>query len=124
MDNADQSMQAYETLTKTMPSIGFLSRKKRIIAFLKVTKKAQEMIDKQDISEDNALFLISVMTKKIADFQKSAMTTAMHLAGLNRKIIPAVGLNMLTKCGLIYRCYQLMILLLSNSKYHYQALIT
>jgi len=91
MDNAEQSMQAYETLTKTLPSIGFLSQKKRIIAFLKVTKKAQEMIDKQDISEDNALFLISVMTKKIADFQKSAMTTAMHLATVNRKIIPAVG---------------------------------
>lgn len=91
MDNADQSMAAYEALIKSMPSIGFLSRKKRAIAFLKVTQKAQEMIDKQDISEDNALFLISVMTKKTADFQKAAMMAAMNLGGINRKHLPDVG---------------------------------
>jgi len=91
MDEADKSLAAYDELTKTMPSIGFLNRKKRIIAFLKVTKKAQELIDKQEISEDNALFLLSILTKKTADFQKSAMMAAMHLATVNRDLVPDVG---------------------------------
>jgi len=91
MDEADKSLAAYETLSNSMPSIGFLSRKKRIIAFLKVTKKAQEMIDKQEISEDNALYLLSILTKKTANFQKAAMMAALHLATVDRKIIPAVG---------------------------------
>ncbi len=91
MDEADKSLAAYESLKKSMPSIGFLNRKKRIIAFLKVAKKAQELIDNKDVSEDNALYLLSIMTKKNADFQKSAMMAAMHLATVNRKIVPAVG---------------------------------
>ncbi len=91
MDEADKSLAAYETLKNSIPSIGFLSRKKRIIAFLKVTKKAQTMIDQQDLSEENALYLLSILTKKIADFQKASMMSAMHLATVNRKIIPAVG---------------------------------
>jgi len=91
MDEADKSLAAYDALKNSMPSIGYLSRKKRIIAFLKVSKKAQEMIDKQDISEDNALYLLSILTKKTADFQKSAMMAAMHLGTVDRKIIPAVG---------------------------------
>ncbi len=91
MDEADKSLAAYETLKNSIPSIGVLSRKKRIIAFLKVTKKAQEMIEKQDLSEENALYLLSILTKKIADFQKATMMAAMHLTTVNRKIIPAIG---------------------------------
>jgi len=91
MDEADKSLAAYDTLKASMPSIGYLNRKKRIIAFLKVTKKAQEMIDQQDVSEDNALYLLSILTKKTADFQKSAMMAAMNLGTIDRKLIPAVG---------------------------------
>ncbi len=38
IDLADKSIEAYETLSQNIPSIGFLSRKKRII----VTKMAQQ----------------------------------------------------------------------------------
>ena len=91
MDEADKSLAAYETLANSVPSIGFLSRKKRIIAFLKVTKKVQEMIDNQELSEDNALYLLSILTKKTANFQKASMMTSLHLATVDRKLIPAVG---------------------------------
>lgn len=91
MDEADKSLAAYDTLYNSMPSIGFLSRKKRVIAFLKVTKKAQKMIDDEELSEDNALFLLSILAKKTSQFQKSAMMSALHLATIDRKIISTIG---------------------------------
>lgn len=91
MDSADKSLQAYETLYNSIPSIGFLSRQKRAIAFFKVTKLAQKMIDEEEISADNALYLISILVRKSADFQKAAMMVALNLADIDRKIISAIG---------------------------------
>jgi len=91
MDEADKSLAAYDTLDKIMPSIGFLSRKKRVIAFVKVTKKVQQMLDDQEISVENALYLLSIMARKKADFQKSAMMTALNLTNIDSKLIPAIG---------------------------------
>ncbi len=91
MDEGDKSIAAYETLNTTMPSIGFLSRKKRVIAFLKVTKEAQKMIDDEELSAENALYLLSILAKKKADFQKSAMMTALNLTTINRQLISDIG---------------------------------
>lgn len=91
MDEADRSLAAYETLHTGMPSIGFLSRKKRILAYLKVTKLAQQLIDDEQISEDNALYLLSILARKSADFQKAAMMVALNLVTININLIPAIG---------------------------------
>ncbi len=91
IDSADKSIEIYDTLYQSIPSIGFLSRKKRIIAYLKVTKITQQLIDKQDISEENALYLLSVLSRKSSTFNKAAMMTALNLATINRKQIQAVG---------------------------------
>jgi vesicle coat complex subunit len=91
VDEADKSIEAYEKLYKSVPSIGFLSRKKRIIAFLKITKMTQQMIDDQDISEEQALYLLSILARKCARFQKAAMMVALNLASINRKQIQLIG---------------------------------
>lgn len=91
MDDAEVSLEGYDKLSSNIPSIGFLSQKKRAIAYLKVTKLAQQMIDAGDISEDNALFLLSMLVRKDKSFQKAAMTASLRLADIDRKIISSVG---------------------------------
>ncbi|MFW5443211.1 MAG: hypothetical protein ACKE51_02750 [Methylococcaceae bacterium] len=91
MDEAEVSIEAYEHLRKSIPSIGFLSQKKRVIAFLRVTKLAQKMIDEQKLSEDNALYLLSTLARKSAPFHKAVMMAALHLANISSKQITSVG---------------------------------
>ena len=91
MDEADISLKSYDKLSSNVPSIGFLSQKKRAVAFLKVTQLAQQMIDAEEISEDNALFLLSTLVRKNKSFQKAAMATALRLADINRNLITLVG---------------------------------
>ena len=91
MDEADKSIEAYEKLYTSIPSIGFLSRKKRVIAFLKITKMTQQMIDDHEISEDQALYLLSILVRKCARFQKAAMMVALNLADISRKQIQPIG---------------------------------
>ncbi len=91
MDEADKSVEAYEILSNSIPSIGFLSRKKRAIAFIKVTKLAQKMIDDQELSEENTLYLLSTLVRKNSSFQKASMTAALNLANIDRKLIPTIG---------------------------------
>lgn len=91
MDEADISLQAYDKLHSNIPSIGFLSRKKRIKAYLKITAMAQDMIDEQEISEEQAIFLLSILARKSSPFQKAAMMTALNLAKIDKKLFSAVG---------------------------------
>ncbi len=91
MDEADTSIKAYEKLFKSVPAIGFLNRKKRIRAFLKVTKIAQQLIDDREISEDQALYLLSILVRKYSPFQKASMMTALNLSDIERKLISSVG---------------------------------
>lgn len=91
MDEADKSIEAYEKLLKSIPSIGILNRKKRVIAYLKVTKQAQKLVDDQIISEDNAYYLLSTLARKSTAFQKSAMMAALNLDNIDRKLIQFVG---------------------------------
>lgn len=91
MDEADKSLQAYEKLYQSVPPIGFLNRKKRIAAYLKVTGLAQRMIDAQEISEEQALYLLSILARKCAPFQKAMMMTALNLANIDRCLLRPVG---------------------------------
>lgn len=91
MDEADKSLQAYDKLHQSVPSIGFLSRKKRIAAYLKVTGLAQRMIDDQEISEEQALYLLSILARKCAPFQKAMMMTALNLASIDRRLLQPVA---------------------------------
>lgn len=91
MDEANQSLQAYEKLYESVPSIGFLSRKKRIAAYLTVTDQAQRMIDEQEISEEQALYLLSILARKCAAFQKAMMMTALNLTNIDRRQLKPVA---------------------------------
>lgn len=91
MDDADKSFKAYDKLNNSIPSIGFLSRKKRIIAYIKVTKTAQLMVDNKEISEENAVFLLSILVRKVPSFQKAAMMVALNLPTMDKKILQSVG---------------------------------
>ncbi len=91
MDEAEKALEFYDALCETMPSIGFLSRKKRVYAYLHVTNKLQKMIEDEEISEENALFLLSVMVRKYSPFQKATMMAALNLAKIDRKIITPLG---------------------------------
>ncbi len=93
MSEADASMQAYEKLLAQMPSIGFFSRKKRILAFLKVTAMAQEMIDEGEITVDHALFILSILSRKNPAFQKAAMMTALNLPKMQKRVLKPIGLQ-------------------------------
>ena len=97
MDEADKSIEVYDNLQKSIPSIGFLNRKKRVIAYLKVTKLAQKYVDDQQISEDNAYYLLSTLARKSSPFQKSAMMTALNLENIDRKLIQPVGFKYANK---------------------------
>ncbi len=87
MDEADKSLQAYDKLYQSMPSIGFLNRKKRIAAYLKVTALAQRMVEDQEISEEQALYLLSILVRKCAPFQKAMMMAALNLANIDRRAL-------------------------------------
>jgi hypothetical protein len=55
-NNADKITLAYEKLRKIMPSIGILSRKKRIKAYIEITNIVDYMISADEISEEDAFF--------------------------------------------------------------------
>lgn len=89
--NTNDPVLVYKKLIDVMPSIGFVNRKKRVQAFLKVTKLAQEMIDAEEMTEDEAMFVLSLMIKKSGDFRKAGMMTAMSLHAIPESAIKDVG---------------------------------
>jgi lipopolysaccharide biosynthesis regulator YciM len=91
MDEADTSIEAYDKLYKSVPTIGFLNRKKRVRAYIKVTNIAQQLIDEKEISEDQALYLLSILVRKYSSFQKASMMTALNLSDIDQKLISTVG---------------------------------
>lgn len=90
-DKPDQSVEVYDTLYNSVLPIGFMSRKKRVSAYLKTTRITQEMIDEQTIDEDKALFVLSLLVRKYPRFQKAAMMTALNLATIDRAITTPIG---------------------------------
>lgn len=91
MEEAEKSLQAYDTLLESVPSIGFLSRTKRIKAYLKVTETAQKLIDAEEINEEEALFMLSILSRKHGAFQKAVMMTALNLPKIDKKVLTPIG---------------------------------
>lgn len=91
MDEADKSLEFYDKLYNSIPSIGFLSQKKRIAAYIKITDMTQKMVDDEQISEENALFLLSILVGKCSSFQKSTMMVALNLPKFNKKRLKPIG---------------------------------
>jgi len=83
----------YKKLIHAMPSIGFLNRQKRIRAYLKVTSMTQTMIDAEEINEDEALFILSLLVKKSHSFRKAGMMTALSLESIPVTAIKAIGIR-------------------------------
>lgn len=86
----DKVLVAYEKLHSAMPPIGFFNRNKRVGAYLKISKMLQKMLDNQEISYDDGLYVLSVLARKCAPFQKSAMMAALNLEDI-RQLLPAIG---------------------------------
>jgi len=84
---------AYEKLRENMPSIGFISRKKRVKGYIQLTEIAQYMIISEEITEEAAMLILSIMMRKCSDFQKAAMMTALSLNTIGKNILPAIGLK-------------------------------
>lgn len=91
---------AFSKLRGHMPSIGFLNRKKRIKGYLDLTSIAEYMITSDEITEEGALFILSVMMRKCADFQKSAMMTALSLSSIDKGILSPIGLKFILEVRL------------------------
>ena len=84
---------AYEKLLKNMPSIGFISRKKRIKAYIEITNIADYMLKNEEVSMEGMLFILSMMMRKCADFQKAATMTAFSLDSIGKDVLSPIGLN-------------------------------
>ncbi|RLA16253.1 MAG: hypothetical protein DRQ62_16465 [Gammaproteobacteria bacterium] len=85
--------EAFEKLRKSMPSIGFINRKKRIKAYIQITNIAEYMLSTEEISEDQALFILSLLMRKCADFQKAATMTALGLNSMGKGVLSPIGLK-------------------------------
>lgn len=89
----ESTSKAFEKLCENMPSIGFISRKKRIKGYVQLTEMTQYMISNEEINDEGALLILSVMMRKCADFQKAAMMTALSLNSIKKNSLPPIGLK-------------------------------
>lgn len=87
----DKTAAIYDQLYNSIPPIGFINRKKRVVAFLKITNMLQVMVDNGEVSEDDGLYVLSVLVRKCSRFQKAAMMAALNLPTIDRKLISAIG---------------------------------
>ncbi len=90
---ADKALHVFAELSDSIPDIGFLNRNKRLRAYITVTEKAQQKIETEQINNDEALFLLSMLARKNKDFQKAAMMAALSLAKLDLKLFSAIGVQ-------------------------------
>ncbi|MDF1584468.1 MAG: hypothetical protein P1P78_14330 [Methyloprofundus sp.] len=88
-----KTTEAYEKLLKNMPSIGFINRKKRIKAYIQLAEIADYMIESNEINEDEALFIFSLLMRKCSNFQKAAMMTALTLNSIGKGVISPIGVK-------------------------------
>ncbi|BCG63135.1 MAG: hypothetical protein methR_P0826 [Methyloprofundus sp.] len=89
----ENTTEVFEKLRSNMPSIGFINRKKRIKAYIEITKIAEFMLDNEEISAEEMLFVFSLLMRKYSPFQKSAMMTALSLDSLPKNILSPIGLK-------------------------------
>ena len=89
----ESTTAAFEKLRDNMPSIGFISRKKRIKGYVQITEIAQFMIGNEEMNDEGAILIMSVMMRKCADFQKAAMMTALSLNTIGKNILSPIGLK-------------------------------
>lgn len=92
MTDDDKIINIYKKLAKCVPSIGFMSRRKRILAYLTVTINAQQMLDTEEMSEEEALFILSMLMRKHKNFQKAGMMAALNLPSLDKDTLKPIGL--------------------------------
>jgi hypothetical protein len=90
LDNAEQ---IYQALYSSVPAIGFLSRKERVLAYISVTKDLQNMIDAGDTNQEHAMFVLSLLMRKHKDFQKAGMMTSLNLQNIGSKALSEIGFN-------------------------------
>lgn len=92
-EEEQKTTTAFNQLRKNMPSIGFLSRKKRIKAYIQITQITDYMLNKDEINEESALFILSLLMRKCAAFQKAATMTALSLDSIGKDVLTPIGLK-------------------------------
>ena len=90
-DNPENAIKAFTELSNNVPAIGFFSRNKRIRAYIAVTNQVQKMIDSEQISQAEALFVLSLLVRKHQDFQKASMMVALNLPSLGSAPFKPIG---------------------------------
>ncbi|SMG66297.1 hypothetical protein BMETH_548_2 [methanotrophic bacterial endosymbiont of Bathymodiolus sp.] len=89
----ERTTDAYEKLLDNMPSVGFISRKKRIKGYIEITEIAQYMITSEEITNESAFYIFSIMMRKCAKFNKAATMTALSLESLWKDVFSPIGLK-------------------------------
>jgi len=89
----ENTEKIFKALYNSVPPIGFMSRKKRIMAYIKVTKKLQDMIDNGEADQEEALFVLSMLVRKHKQFQKAGMMTALNLQAIGSKALSDIGFD-------------------------------
>ena len=88
----ESTTEAYEKLLENMPPIGIINRKKRIKGYIQLTEIAQYMITNGEMTEESALYILSIMMRKCSDFQKAATMTALSLDTIGKNVLSPIGL--------------------------------
>lgn len=81
-------LEVYKELKETMPSIGFLSRSKRINACFVVLYNAQQMIDNERATEDAVTNAVIDLWNNYKPFYKASSMTALMAPRFSAGEIP------------------------------------
>jgi len=92
-EKEQKTTAAFNKLRNNMPSIGFLSRKKRIKAYIQITQITDYMLSNDEMNEESALFILSLLMRKCSAFQKAATMTALSLDSIGKGVLPPIGLK-------------------------------
>ena len=89
----EKTTDAYEKLIDNMPSIGIISRKKRIKGYIEITEIAQYMITSEEITDESAFYIFSIMMRKCSNFNKATIMTALSLESIGEAVFSPIGLK-------------------------------
>ena len=92
-NSADKSLKAFANLTDLMPPIGFFSQDKRLSAYILITDRVQRFLKNDTLTEEEAMFVLSLLVRKNKDFQKASMSTALSLHKLDFSYFSSIGIS-------------------------------
>ena len=92
-NSADRTLKAFANLADLMPAIGFFSQDKRISAYITITDRAQRFLKNETLTEEEVMFVLSLLVRKNKNFQKASMATALSLHKLDFSYFSPIGIS-------------------------------